>query len=155
MTSIKYDEIYSKLYLTAEAYDVLEYKEEFLTEFLCGWLHSALSKPHVRRIFSVLKTDDEIQSLQYELKYTVDPDYDNDFVLDILGIGMLIEWIKPKIYSLTNIVQVYGSKEEKFYSQSGHLKTLQDLKKQLVRDQRSVIRDRGYIWNTYLDGNKS
>jgi hypothetical protein len=155
MASLKYDEIYSSLYLKAKTYDLLELTNNNIAEFLCGWLHAALSKPHVHRLFSMLTTDDEIQYVKYELKYSIDPDYDKDFILDILGIGMLIEWIQPKIYSLTNIVQVYGSKEEKFYSQSGHLKTLQDIKKQLVRDQRSMIRDRGYIWNTYLDGNNS
>lgn len=154
MASLKYDEIYSSFYIKAEAYDLTEIKEENVTEFLSGWLHSAMSKPHIRRLFKTIDIDDEVQVIKYELKYSIDQDYDNDFLLDILGIGMLAEWIQPKIYSLTNIVQVYGSKEEKFYSQSGHLKTLQDIKKQLVRDQHSLVRDRGYIWNSYLDGNE-
>lgn len=154
MASIKFNDIYSRFYLKAEAYDLLNIKEDNITEFLTGWLHSAASKPNIRRLFSSLKLDDEIQVMTYEMSYKIDDDYDTDFVMDILGIGMVLEWIQPKIYSLTNIIQMFGSNEQKFYSQSGHLKTLQDVKKALKKEQGALIRDRGYIWNSYLDGEK-
>ena len=63
------------------------------------------------------------------MKYSVDDDFDAEFITDILGIGMVIEWITPKINSLNNTQQVFGSSEEKFYSQTNHLNGLKDLKK--------------------------
>ena len=66
------------------------------------------------------------------MKYSVDDDFDAEFITDILGIGMVIEWITPKINSLNNIQQVFGSSEEKFYSQTNHLNGLKDLKKSLI-----------------------
>ena len=47
------------------------------------------------------------------MKYSVDDDFDAEFITDILGIGMVIEWITPKINSLNNTQQVFGSSEEK------------------------------------------
>ena len=41
------------------------------------------------------------------------------------------------------------------YSQSSNLTELRSLKKDWVKEQRGMIRDRGYIWNSYLDGGQS
>lgn len=68
---------------------------------------------------------------------------------------MVIEWITPKINSLNNTQQVFGSSEEKFYSQTNHLNGLKDLKKSLIKEQKNLIKDRGYIWNSYLDGSNT
>ena len=108
-----------------------------------------------RRLFSELKLGDTVQELTYIMKYSVDDDFDAEFITDILGIGMVIEWITPKINSLNNIQQVFGSSEEKFYSQTNHLNGLKDLKKSLIKEQKNLIKDRGYIWNSYLDGSNT
>ena len=91
--------------------------------------------------------------MNFEMKYSTDDDFDKEFIMDVIGIGMVIEWITPKINSLNNIVQVFGSKEEKFYSQSNHLNELRNLKKSLINEQQSIIKERGYIWNSYLGEN--
>ena len=128
MPSLNYEEIYSKFRLKAEAYDILQYRED---------------------------DGDTVQELTYIMKYSVDDDFDAEFITDILGIGMVIEWITPKINSLNNIQQVFGSSEEKFYSQTNHLNGLKDLKKSLIKEQKNLIKDRGYIWNSYLDGSNT
>lgn len=102
-----------------------------------------------------MKLGDTVQELTYIMKYSVDDDFDAEFITDILGIGMVIEWITPKINSLNNIQQVFGSSEEKFYSQTNHLNGLKDLKKSLIKEQKNLIKDRGYIWNSYLDGSNT
>jgi hypothetical protein len=152
MTSINYKEIYSLFYTKASAYDFLDLYDAEIYNFLCNWLHSSCSKPYVRRLFSKLSFDDEILNLSFELKYSVDEDYDKEFVMDLLSSGILLCWLEPKINSIENILQVYGSSEEKFYSQSSHLKELKDLKDGLKKEQRQMIADRAGAWNTYLDG---
>ena len=120
--------------------------------FMCDWMKASFRKPYVRRLFDSISFDDITQSITYEMKYEVDEESDKDFIIEAMGIGMVIEWITPKINNLNNIMQVFGSSEEKFYSQSSHLSTLKDLRHSLIKEQRDIIRDRGYIWNSYLNG---
>ena len=97
------------------------------------WLHSSANKPYIRRLFSELKFGDSVQELTYTMKYSIDNEFDEEFITDLLGIGLVIEWITPKINSLNNIQQMYGSSEEKFFSQTNHLNGLKDLKKSLLK----------------------
>ena len=152
MASIKYDEITSSLYSKIEAYDFLDLGTDELHDFLVAWLHTAVSKPYVRKLFSSITLDDEIMVMKYDMKYEVDEETDREFVIEILALGMGIQWLTPKINSTVNINQMFGSKEEKYYSQSSHLTELRSLRKDWVKEQRSMIRDRGYNWNSYLDG---
>ena len=155
MASIKYDEITSSLYSKIEAYDFLELSSDELHDFLVSWLHTAVSKPYVRKLFSSITLKDNIISVEYEMKNSIDEETDREFVIEILALGIGIQWLTPKINSTTNIYQMYGSKEEKYYSQSSHLSELRSLKKDWVKEQRGMIRDRGYIWNSYLNGDQS
>lgn len=152
MASIKYDEITSSLYSKIEAYDFLDLGTDELHDFLVAWLHTAVSKPYVRKLFSSITLNDEIMVMKYDMKYEVDEETDREFVIEILALGMGIQWLTPKINSTVNINQMFGSKEEKYYSQSSHLTELRSLRKDWVKEQRSMIRDRGYNWNSYLDG---
>ncbi len=152
MPSIDYEEIYSKFRSKANAYDLLNMCNDDINAFLCDWMHTAIRKPYIYRLFSELKFHDDIQELTYTLKYSIDDDFDKDFISDIIGIGIVIEWITPQINNLNNIMQVYASSEEKYYSQATHLNALQSLRNSLRKEQQSLIKDRGYIWNSYLDG---
>ena len=102
-----------------------------------------------------MKFGDSVQELTYTMKYSIDNEFDEEFITDLLGIGLVIEWITPKINSLNNIQQMYGSSEEKFFSQTNHLNGLKDLKKSLLKEQKDLIKNRGYIWNSYLDGSNT
>lgn len=152
MASLTYEKIYSYFFTKVEAYDFLELSDAQVDTFLVNYLHLAANKPYIRRLFSSLNLDDEIHEISFEMKYTVDEFSDTDFIIDVLSIGLAIEWLEPKINSITNIAQMFGSKEEKFYSQSNHLSELRALKDSFVKQQRRTIADRGYAWNTYLDG---
>lgn len=153
MPSINYEEIYSKFRLKADAYDLLDLREDDVNMFMCEWLHSSTQKPYIYRLFNQVEFHDDIQKLEYSMKYVVEKYFDQGFVSDILGIGMVIEWITPKIVNLNNIVQVHASSNEKFYSQASHLNGLKDLRASLVKEQQDIIKQRGCIWNSYLAGN--
>lgn len=152
MPSLNYEDIYSAFRIKANAYDLLPLQDSDVNMFMCDWMKASFRKPYVRRLFDSISFDDITQSITYEMKYEVDEESDKDFIIEAMGIGMVIEWITPKINNLNNIMQVFGSSEEKFYSQSSHLSTLKDLRHSLVKEQRDIIRDRGYIWNSYLNG---
>ena len=95
--------------------------------------------------------DDEVIQLTYSLKHVInEADEDMRFVIEVIAMGMVIEWLEPQVNSVLNTLQMFSGKEEKFYSQSNHLSELKDLLKQSEIKQRKLIRDRGYISNTYL-----
>ena len=152
MTSLTYDTIYSRLFSKIEAYDFIELPEDDLNGLLCDWIHSASANPYVRRLFKTFILDDEVQEISYEIKYSVDNFADVEFITEILALGVVVAWLEPKVNSINTISQMFGSKEEKFYSQSSHLSELRGLVNDSVKKQRRMIADRGYAWNSYLDG---
>lgn len=152
MASLEYNNIYSRLFSKIEAYDFIELPEEELNDFLCNWIHSASANPYVRRLFKTFNLDDELQEISYEMKYSVDDFSDIEFVTEVLSLGVVVAWLEPKINSINNIAQFFGSKEEKFYSQSAHISELRSLVNDSKKQQRRMIADRGYAWNSYLDG---
>lgn len=152
MASLDYNKIYSRLFSKIEAYDFIELPVDDLNDFLCNWIHSASANPYVRKLFTAFNLDDEVQTLSYQMKYSVDEFSDEEFIVDIISLGMVVAWLEPKINSINNIAQMFGSKEEKFYSQSQHLSELRKLVNDSKKTQRRMIADRGYVWNSYLDG---
>ena len=152
MTSLNYDKVYSRFFNKVEAYDFLELPEDNLYLLLSEWLHSTTSNPYVRKLFKTFSMHDDIQEIKYEIKYSVDEETDMEFLVEILSLGMVVAWLEPKKNSINNLAQVFGSKEEKFYSQSQHLAELRALVKDFKKEQRRMIADRGYVWNTYLSG---
>jgi hypothetical protein len=152
MASLDYNKIYSRLFSKIEAYDFIELPVDDLNDFLCNWIHSASANPYVRKLFTTFNLDDEIQTLSYEMKYSVDDFSDEDFIIEVISLGMVVAWLEPKINSINNIAQMFGSKEERFYSQSQHLSELRGLVNDSKKTQRRMIADRGYVWNSYLDG---
>ena len=152
MTSIDYNEIYQRFYTKVEAYDFLNLDEYTVNDFLCNWLHSSLSEPYIRQLFSSVVFDDDIMRLSYEMTNVHNEEMDRDFVIEILALGIAIKWMEPKVKSVLNTSNFYGSKEERTYSPASHLKQLQDTFSIMKKEQRRMIADRGYIKNAYTDG---
>lgn len=152
MTSLDYNKIYSRLFSKIEAYDFIELPEDELNDLLCNWIHSASANPYVRRLFKTLTLDDEVKEVNYEMKYSIDESTDMEFITEILALGAVVAWLEPKINSINNVAQFFGSKDERFFSQSQHISELRGLVNDSKKQQRRMIADRGYAWNSYLDG---
>lgn len=163
MLSISYEEIFSRFYTKVEAYDLMTLYNDVTMQnvTLCSWLHSAISAPYVYRLFStitlpkednIVELSDNDNVIEFELNHSIDDYSDKNFIIEILSYGIALAWIEPKVNSLTNISQMFGSSAEKWYSQSMHLNEIRNLRDDLYNKQRSLIRDRGYSSNDYLDG---
>lgn len=115
-------------------------------------LHSVVGKPRVRRLFSTLSLDDEIQEMTFTLNNSVDEDSDTDFVLEILSLGMAIEWLQPQVDSVIHTSVMIGGKEEKslLNNHKNMITRLDSMKK----EQNKTIRDYGYMYNSYINGDK-
>lgn len=168
-SQIYYKEVYSQFFLKVEGYDIFDknISDEYRETLLCSWLHSSIGKPYVNRLFSTVTLSDPYQDedpetgelidvdgmIEYELNNVIDEDFgDKQFVIEVLAYGMALCWLEPKIYSLTNIAQFFGTSDEKFYAQQTHLSELRNLRDDLINHQRSLIRDRGYSNNSYING---
>lgn len=87
--------------------------ENDLLEIYTERLSNVISNPRVRRLFSSLTLDDEIQQLDFTLNNSVDETADMNFVVGILYFGMTIEWLQPQVDSIMHTSVMIGGKEEK------------------------------------------
>ena len=115
MTS-EFDELYSRFYLMVEDYNLVALDERLAKEMMNGWMRSTLSKPYVRRLFKSLDVDDDVEEIEYELKFPVSEDEDKDFVEEVLALGMTVEWCNPKYQSTLLTSQMFSNSEQKYYS---------------------------------------
>ena len=152
MASLSYDEIFSRFYSRVEAYDFLNLSDVQIADYLNEWLRGAIAKPFVRRNYNSLKLDNEIQILTYEVSHSVDEESDEYFTIEILSLGIAIEWLEPKVNSIMNAAQMFTAKESTFYSQANHLSELRETLNNFRKLQRQLITDRGFVWNSYLGG---
>lgn len=152
MASIDYSAIYQSFYSKVEAFDFLELDDNTVYEFLCNWIHAAVRPVYVRRLFSSISFDDDIMRLTYEMRNPMGESEDEDFVIELLALGIGINWLSPKINSLVNLRSVYASKEEKIFSPAQTLTAYKNLLDSWKKEQRRMIGDRGYIHNAYVNG---
>ena len=126
----------------------LSLDENDLLEIYTERLHSVVGKPRVRRLFSSLSLDDEIQEITFTLNNSVDEESDKDFVLEILSLGMAIEWLQPQVDSVIHTSVMIGGKEEKKLLDNH--KNMIDRLDSMKKEQNKMIRDYGYMYNSYI-----
>lgn len=152
MTSISYDDIFSYFLGGVTDYGIASLDTSDAVALMMEQLHKAVAEPYVRRLFSSIQLDDEIMTLTCEMKNVVDEVSDIEFVKLILSKGMIVEWIKPQVRSKINLSQYFGGKEQSFFSQANHIAELRGMLEDTQLDIKKSIRDRGYIYNSYLEG---
>lgn len=149
MTSLSYDEIFSKFLDRVTDYDISSYEDEVIEEIFLGYLKSVISQPYIRQIFSNIKLNNYDRVIEFDSKVS---DYADEFVLEVLSRGMVVQWLEPQVKSKVNIAQMFGGKEQNWYSQAQHLSQLKDMLETEKIELRKLIRDRGSVYNPYLKG---
>lgn len=147
---LSYSTLFSRVLNKINDPKELSLDENDLLEIYTERLHSVVGKPRVRRLFSFLSLDDEIQQMNFSLNNSVDEESDNDFVLEILSLGMVIEWLQPQVDSIVHTSVMIGGKEEKklLDNHKNMIERLDSMKK----EQHKMIRDYGYMYNSYING---
>lgn len=149
--TLSYEEIFSRFLGYITDYSIASMNIDDAYDMMREWLRKAYSKPYLRRLFSSSVLDDEIQTLTYEMEHQVEDEEDKNFVTEALAKGMVIEWLQPQVKSKLMTQQMFGGKESKFYAQSNQLSELRGLLEDITLEQRKMIRDRGYFYNSYLE----
>lgn len=148
MTS-EYSDIYSRFMMRVADYDLAGMDEYLANEMMNGWMRAVLSKPMVRRLFSSIVSDDDVEQIEYELASPWDDGTDQDFVEELISTGMVVEWTSPKYHSVLNTNQFFSNKEQQFYSQANHMESLREMYRKSQIDFHKLIRDRGYNLSVY------
>ena len=145
---LSYSTLFSRVLNKINDPKELSLDESDLLEIYTERLHSVVGKPRVRRLFSSISLDDEIQEMTFILNNSVDEESDKDFVLEILSLGMAIEWLQPQVDSVIHTSVMIGGKEEKklLDNHKNMIERLDSMKK----EQNKMIRDYGYIYNSYI-----
>lgn len=151
MTS-EFSEIFSRFYAKITDYNLVALEDDIVEEMLRSWLKYAISISYVRRIFDEFVVDEDLGEIEYTLKVTTTDEEDKDFVEETLAKGMVIGWLDPNLKSVLNTQQVFSGKETNFYSQSAHLNAVQGLYSEARNELRRFVQDRGFMYNSYLQG---
>ena len=145
---LSYSTLFSRVLNKINDPKELSLDESDLLEIYTERLHSVVGKPRVRRLFSSLSLDDEIQEMTFTLNNSVDEESDRDFVLEILSLGMAIEWLQPQVDSVIHTSVMIGGKEEKKLLDNH--KNMIDRLDSMKKEQNKMIRDFGYMYNSYI-----
>ena len=145
---LSYSTLFSRVLNKINDTKELSLDENDLLEIYTERLHSVVGKPRVRRLFSTLSLDDELQEMTFTLNNSVDEESDTDFVLEILSLGMAIEWLQPQVDSVIHTSVMIGGKEEKKLLDNH--KNMIDRLDSMKKEQNKMIRDYGYMYNSYI-----
>lgn len=145
---LSYSTLFSRVLNKINDPKELSLDENDLLEIYTERLHSVVGKPRVRRLFSSFLLDDEIQEMTFTLNNSVDEESDKDFVLEILSLGMAIEWLQPQVDSVIHTSVMIGGKEEKKLLDNH--KNMIDRLDSMKKEQNKMIRDYGYMYNSYI-----
>lgn len=149
MTS-EYGNIYSRFLLRVTDYEFSGLDEKLAQEMMNGWMKATLSQPYIRRLFSSLTVDDDVEEIEFELVNATDEGQDQDFAEEIIAQGMVINWLEPQYHSVVNTAQFFSNSEQKFYSQANHMAELREMYNNAKANLRKMIRDRGTFYNSYI-----
>ena len=137
----QYSTLYEKCLSKIEDPTLAMLPEEDLENMLHGYLMSAIAK-HRKCEHDLSDRDEELKQFNSDL---------SDLEMEILSILMVREWISQRLNSVTNVMQVFGGKEEKWFSQASHIKELREMDDRLRLEAQQLSRDYSYIDNDYFD----
>lgn len=147
--TLPYETIFSRTRGRINDPKELSLDENDLLEIYTERLSNVISNPRVRRLFSSLTLDDEIQQLDFTLNNSVDETADMNFVVGILVLGMTIEWLQPQVDSIIHTSVMIGGKEEK--KLLDNYKNMNDRLDSMKTELNKRIRDYGYMYNSYIN----
>ena len=139
------EEIYSAFLGLIDDYQLPQMDIEDAYEYMKDCFKNVFSKPKIRRLFSSLSFDSNILQLDYQLRNSIDEEYDKEFVKGLFANGMVVAWLEPRYQSETLTAQFFAGKEQKYYSQSAHIDSMERMYKnaRMIVDK-DYARDHGY-----------
>ena len=150
MTS-SYETIFNKFLGRVTDYDFLTIDEAYLWEQVSEWVENSIATPSLRVIFSSITCDKETQTLTYTLRNSAGDELsDQLYVEKLFAMSFVIQWLEPTVKNKINLNQMFGGKEERWFSQAQHLSELRGILEDTVVRFKKEIRDHDAIYNSYI-----
>lgn len=105
-------DIFTRFYLRVEDYKIAGLEEEIANELLNGYLRQVISRPFIRRLFSSISFDEDVGEVEYTMREAWDDSADQDFVEEMLAMGMVNQWLSTQYHTVRNTVQMFSNKEQ-------------------------------------------
>ena len=147
---LPYETIFSRTRGRINDIKELSLDENDLNELWTERLHSIAGDERVIEKFTSFDMDDEIQQIEFEMKYPVSDFADKEYVIELFALGMAIAWLKPKVDSLEYTIRALGGKEEK--NLQNPYKEMQARLDKLEYQFSRKLASHGYINNSYIRG---
>lgn len=136
-----YSEIYEWAVRKLEDPELAQLSDDDLANEFRGWLSTAIS--HFRKCKNDLSDrDDELGTFNIDLL---------DIEKEILAILVAKAWLTPQLNSALLTRQMFGGKEEKFYSQKEHLTGLENRNENLTLEAQRLHNQYTYENSTYWE----
>lgn len=132
MPSLEYESIYKRALSMINDLDLATYTENDFYDVLREWLHTATSRPLVRKKFESFSLNDNIMKVTFTLNNSVDDDYDVEFVKTILAKGIIVHYFPHKLENTKNLATMIGGDKEKklIDNYSKNMERLAELKRE-------------------------
>lgn len=142
----EYKKIYKRFLKRIDDPLLPNFPEEDQEEILFELLEDAISLLDGQLEHSLAKND-IVKSFEENL---------SQFEIRIISMQMAIDWLEPFLNTPLLLNQVYGTKEEKFYSQANHLEAIQARSESMKTELSNLICSKGYsiLYNEYNKKNR-
>ena len=136
-----YEKIYKRFLNSIQDFNLVELDDATLEEMLLEWLDSAVVKSRF--------CDNDL-SLRDDNKQEFNSNLTN-LEVEILALGMKLEWVSQYLNSTELTRQFIGGKEEKFFAQSNHIAQLRALRDDTIKQMNTLHNYHTYTNNQYFD----
>ena len=135
-----YSRIYERFLNRITDFNFVNIDELTLNDMLRGWLHSAAV--NVRTSTNLSKYDDTTEVFDSDL---------SDLDIELLAMGMTLAWLDQSLNSTELTLMMVGGKEEKYYSQAGHIAELRKLREDTKLEMKRLHSYNTYTNNSYFN----
>lgn len=143
---LSYEKIFSRFLSKIDDIPFLALDQTDAYSHMNTWLHAAAAKPWVSKTITSLALFDDIMVLTGELDTASGEASDEEFALEALALGMVAEWLLPKVNATVTIAPLPGTVQGEFQAQTGLLRELRALFDNTVRIQKELIEDRDILY---------
>ena len=148
MSLIAYDDIYASFLGNITDIKLANMDELDATAYAKLLLRDACAEPKVSRLFSELVYDDDNETLGYKLN---SGDDDDRFVVLVLGLCMVCQWIEPQVQNTLDLHQLFTGSDQKFFSQSSHMAEKMNMRSDAEVKLDRILKDYKATHNSYLN----
>lgn len=139
-----YDTIYDRFLTKITDFFILELDDNDVREWCYDLMLSTIATfPIIDHDFDDLLNDDEA-CFDEELSNTE---------VEYLACGMAYQWVVPQLNNTTLTKQYIGTKDEKFFSQSGQITQLRELQNDNLARTKKIRRDYNFRNSGYFNDN--